>query len=50
MKLEDFSGYKQNQKMYGGTAGRKMGISYDGKDYIKISGKSQGTGNEEYQA
>ncbi len=34
MKLEDFSGYKQNQKMYGGTAGRKMGISYDGKDYI----------------
>ena len=34
MKMVDFNGYKQNQKMYGGTAGRKMGITYNGKDYL----------------
>jgi hypothetical protein len=48
MKMVDFNGYKQNQKMYGGTAGRKMGISCDGKDYIlKFPGnlKEQGMKN-----
>lgn len=34
MEIADFNGYEQNQRMYGGTAGRKMGISYNGKDYI----------------
>lgn len=34
MEVADFNGYEQNQRMYGGTAGRKMGISYSGKDYI----------------
>ena len=34
MEMADFNGYEQNQRMYGGTAGRKMGISYNGKDYI----------------
>ena len=34
MEIADFNGYEQNQRMYGGTAGRKMGISVDGKDYI----------------
>lgn len=34
MKLEDFNGYEQNQRMYGGTAGRKMGICYKGGNYI----------------
>ena len=34
MQLEDFNVYRQNQRMYGGTAGRKMGISCGGKDYL----------------
>lgn len=34
LEIADFNGYGQNQRMYGGTAGRKMGISYKGKDYI----------------
>ena len=34
MKLEDFNAYQQNQRMYGGTAGRKIGITYKGKDYL----------------
>ena len=34
MKLEDFNKYQQNQRMYGGTAGRKMGITYEGKAYL----------------
>lgn len=34
MEIVDFNGYEQNQRMYGGTAGRKMGISYQGRDYI----------------
>lgn len=34
MKLVDFDNLQQNQKMYGGTAGRKMGITYEGKDYL----------------
>jgi hypothetical protein len=34
MDIIDYDGYQQNQKMYGGTAGRKMGITYEGKDYI----------------
>ena len=49
MEMADFNGYEQNQRMYGGTAGRKMGISVDGKD-SEISGESERTGNEEYQA
>ena len=28
MELIDFNAYQQNQRMYGGTAGRKMGITY----------------------
>ncbi len=32
--MADFNGYEQYQRMYGGTAGRKMGISYNGRDYI----------------
>lgn len=34
MKLIDFNDFQQNQRMYGGTAGRKMGITYEGKDYL----------------
>lgn len=34
MQLEDFNKYEQNQRMYGGTAGRKMGITYKGKDFL----------------
>lgn len=34
MQLIDFNPFEQNQRMYGGTAGRKMGIVYDGKNYI----------------
>ena len=30
----DFDSYKQNDRMYGGTAGRKIGICYEGKNYI----------------
>ena len=45
MTIADFNGYEQNQKMYGGTAGRKMGISYNGKDYIlKFPGNLKGQG------
>lgn len=32
--MVDFNWYGQNQRMYGGTAGRKMGIVYEGKNYI----------------
>lgn len=48
VQIVDFNGYKQNQRMYGGTAGRKMGISYKGKNYIlKFPGnlKEQGMKN-----
>ncbi len=34
MELVDFNGYGQNQRMYGGTAGRKMGICFNGGNYI----------------
>lgn len=34
MQMVDFNRYGQNQRMYGGTAGRKMGIVYEGKNYI----------------
>ena len=34
MELVNFNHYKQNQRMYGGTAGRKMGITYNGKEYL----------------
>ena len=34
MQMVDFNQYEQNQRMYGGTAGRKMGIVYEGKNYI----------------
>jgi len=34
MDLINFNDFKQNQRMYGGTAGRKMGITYNGKDYL----------------
>lgn len=34
MQMIDFNPYDQNQRMYGGTAGRKMGIIYEGKNYI----------------
>lgn len=34
MKLEDFNTYEQNQRMYGGSAGRKIGIIYQGKNYL----------------
>lgn len=34
MQMVAFSQYEQNQRMYGGTAGRKMGIVYEGKNYI----------------
>lgn len=45
MQIADFNGYNQNQRMYGGTAGRKMGISYEGKDYIlKFPGNLKGQG------
>lgn len=34
LELINFDNFKQNQRMYGGTAGRKMGITYNGKDYL----------------
>lgn len=34
MELIDFNGVSQNSRMYGGTAGRKIGITYKGKNYI----------------
>ena len=34
MELVNFNEYQQNQRMYGGTAGRKMGITKDGKNYL----------------
>lgn len=34
MKMVDFNGYEQNLRMYGGTAGRKIGITYNGKNYL----------------
>lgn len=34
MELIDFNDFQQNQRLYGGTAGRKMGITYNGKDYL----------------
>lgn len=34
MDLVNFNDYRQNQRMYGGTAGRKMGITYNGKEYL----------------
>lgn len=32
--MENFDIYEQNQRMYGGTAGRKIGITYRGKNYL----------------
>lgn len=29
-----FNNFQQNERMYDGTAGRKMGITYEGKDYL----------------
>lgn len=34
MQLIDFNGYEQNSRMYGGTAGRKIGITYNGRNYL----------------
>ena len=34
MELINFDNFEQNQRMYGGTAGRKMGITYEGKEYL----------------
>ena len=34
MQMVNFNPYVQNQRMYGGTAGRKIGIVYKGKNYI----------------
>lgn len=34
VELVNFNDYQQNQRMYGGTAGRKMGITKDGKNYL----------------
>lgn len=33
-ELISFDNFQQNQRMYGGTAGRKMEITYEGKDYL----------------
>ena len=34
MELINFDEYSQNDRMYGGTAGRKIGIFYQGSTYI----------------
>ena len=34
LEIINFNDFQQNQRMYGGTAGRKMGITYNGKDYL----------------
>lgn len=34
MELINFDEYSQNDRMYGGTAGRKIGIFYQGSNYI----------------
>lgn len=40
MEIYDFNEYKQNTKTYGGTAGVKVGITIDEKDYLlKYPGK-----------
>lgn len=45
MEIADFNVYEQNQRIYGGTAGRKMGISYKGERlYFEVSGQSKGAG------
>lgn len=33
MELVDFNDFQQNQRLYGGTAGRKMGITYNAPLY-----------------
>lgn len=34
MQLVSFNDYQPNQRMYGGTAGRKIGITYQGRNYL----------------
>lgn len=34
VELINFNDFNQNQRMYGGTAGRKMGITYNSKEYL----------------
>jgi hypothetical protein len=34
MELVDFNSYPQNERMYGGTAGRKIGITINKKNYL----------------
>lgn len=49
MQMVDFNQYVQNQRMYGGTAGRKMGIVYEEKKlYTEISGQFKRAEDEKY--
>jgi hypothetical protein len=43
MELIDFNGYEQNDRMYGGLSGNKVGICYNGENYIlKFPGNLKG--------
>ncbi|MBP2629496.1 MAG: hypothetical protein H6Q70_124 [Firmicutes bacterium] len=43
MELIDFSGYEQNDRMYGGLSGNKVGICYEDENYIlKFPGNLKG--------
>jgi hypothetical protein len=43
MELIDFTRYEQNERMYGGLSGNKVGICYEGENYIlKFPGNLRG--------
>ena len=46
MKLIDFNGFPVSYRVYGGSAGRKNGIIYDGRNYlVKFPGSTSGMQN-----
>lgn len=45
MEIEDFNPYRQNDRVYGGSAGHKVGIVYRGQNYLlKLPGSSRSLG------
>ena len=34
MFLKDFNGYEENLQLYGGNAGRKLGININGENWL----------------
>ncbi len=46
MKLIDFNGFPVSYRVYGGSAGRKNGIIYNGRNYlVKFPGSTSGMQN-----